>query len=114
MARTSVTTQPIVQTGLTPVMTEPTADGDVIDTGRVALMVTNGSGSSINVTVESPVTVDGLAVAELVVAVPAGATKFIGPFRQSTFGRPVGDPDAGRAYVNYSAQTDVDRAVISL
>jgi len=111
MARASVTTQRIVATGLAPTMTQPTADGDVIDSGAVAVMVTNGSASSINVTAQTPATQAGLAVSEQIVAVAAGATKLIGPFPKSTYGQASG-ADEGRVYVDYSAQTSVTRAVV--
>lgn len=44
------------------------------------LIVANGSGGSIDVTIEAPGNVDGQAVADLVVAVAAGARTIIGPF----------------------------------
>lgn len=113
MARTSVTTQQIVRTGLTPSLTAPIIDGDIIDTGATYLHVVNGSGASINVTVQTPPQVDNLDVAELIVAVPAGATRYIGPFPTRTFGRPTG-ADAGRAYVDYSAVTSVTRGVFKV
>jgi hypothetical protein len=78
----------------------------------VFLQVLNGGASSINVTVNSPLTVDGLSVGPLVVAVAAGVTKHIGPFPPSTFGRSVA-PDLGRVYVDYSAVPSVTRAVVS-
>jgi hypothetical protein len=111
MARVSVATQKIIGSGLAPVMTAPTVDGDVIDSGAVAVMVTNGSGSSINVTVQTPATQSGLAVAEQIVAVAAAATKLIGPFPAGTYARPAA-PDEGRVYVDYSAQASVTRAVV--
>lgn len=111
MARVDVTTQKIVGTGLAPSMTAPTVDGDVIDSGAVAVMVTNGSGGSINVTAQTPQTVAGLAVAEQVVAVAAGATKLIGPFPKGTYGRPSG-ADEGRVYIDYSSQASITRAVV--
>jgi hypothetical protein len=118
MARVDVTTQKIVLTGLVPTLTEPTADGDVVDAGQVALYVTNGSGSPVNVTVEATAAQDGLDVEDLVVAVAAGATALIGPLPARTFAQDAGavesgDDDEGRVYVDYSAQTDVDRAVVS-
>lgn len=111
MARVDVTTQQIVATGLVPNKTAPTADGDVIDAGSCAVLVTNGSGAPINVTAQTPQTVAGLAVAELIVPVAAGATALIGPFPRSTYGRPSG-ADKGRVYVDYSAQASVTRAVV--
>lgn len=118
MARVSQTTQAAVDYKLAPNLTQPTVDGDVIDAGAVKLMVTNGSVSSINVTVQAIATVGGLDVEDLVVAVAAGQTALIGPLPKTVFGQPAGAvesgaDDAGRVYVNYSAQTDVDRAVIA-
>lgn len=113
MARVSQTTQQIVRTGLEPNLTQPTVDGDIVDCGNVAVYVVNGSGGSVNVTVAATATQDGLDVVDLVVAVPAGDTRLIGPLPARTFAQPSDSADAGRAYVNYSAQTDVDRAVIS-
>ncbi len=113
MARVSVTTQTITRAGLTPSLTAPTVDNDVIDTGDVFLQVTNAAGAPINVTVQSPPTVDGLAVAELIVAVPNGQTRLIGPFPSRTFGQPSG-ADAGRAYVDYSAVTSITRGVFTV
>jgi len=98
MARDSVTTQKITRTGVIPALTAISANNDVIDAGAVILEVSNGGGSSINVTV---------------VAVAAGATKRIGPFPPATFARTVA-PDIGRVYVDYSATTSVTRAVVSL
>lgn len=114
MARTSVTTQQVTRSGLVPTLTEPTVDGDVIDCGNVALMVDNASGSPVTVTVQATASQDGLDVADLVVSVEAGTTALIGPLPARTFGRPVGSADAGRAYVDYSAQADVTRAVIGM
>lgn len=114
MARVSVTTQQIDKTGTAPTLTAPTIDGDVIDTGRVFLWVDNSGATAVTVTVLTPVQVDALDVDDLAVSVPAGGARLIGPLRPSTFGRPAGDPDAGRAYVDYSDSTSVTRGVFSL
>ncbi|MFI6160392.1 hypothetical protein ACIA59_10630 [Micromonospora haikouensis] len=114
MARASVTTQQVTRTGLNPALTAPPADGDIVDCGRVALMVTNGSGSPITVTVEATAAQDGLDVADLVVSVPASGTRLIGPLPARTFGQPYDSADAGRAFVDYSAVASVTRAVITI
>lgn len=119
MARVDVTTQQVTRDGLVPVVTEVTADGDVIDVGRTVLYLVNGSGSPVNVTVLSTASQDGLDVEDLVVAVAAGTTALIGPFPKRTFGQPAGavesgGDDQGRVYVDYSAQLDIDRAVVAL
>lgn len=116
MARVSQSTQQISRAGLAPVMTAPTAapsGGDIVDTGAVALMVTTTSGAC-NVTVQTPIQVDGLPLDDLVVAVAAGKTVLIGPFPTRTFGQPEGSADAGRAYVDYDTVTGVTRAVVKL
>ncbi len=50
------------------------------NTGLEVAIFTNGSGSPINVTFVTQNTVDGRAVADRVVAIPAGATKVVGNF----------------------------------
>lgn len=111
MARVSLATQQITAAGLTPALTAPTVDGDVMDSNNAAVMVTNGSGAPINVTIQTPATAAGLAVEERIVAVAAGATKLIGPFPREIYGQPSG-ADKGRVYVNYSAQASVTRGAV--
>ena len=114
MARTNVATQQITRDGLELDLSVPvTVDGDVFDCGATFLYVDNGSGASVNVSVVSVPTLDGLDVEDLVVAVPAGEFRLIGPFPKRTFGQPSSSADAGRAYANYSAQASVTRAVVS-
>lgn len=113
MARASQTTQVPVGYKLTPTLTQPTVDGDIVDTGQVRIWVLNGSGGSINVTVQATATVEGLDVGDLVVPVAAGAVALIGPLPKTAFGQ-VSGADKGRAYVDYSSQTSVTRGVVGL
>jgi hypothetical protein len=116
MARTYTAAQTLAGAGARPTFTAPDALGDIVDIGpgRV-LSVINGSGGSINVTIQTPGTVDGdLAVPERVVAVTASTTPFLIPLASKNYKRPAGGADAGKAYVDYSAVTSVTRAVISL
>lgn len=114
MARTSVTTQQIARTGVNPALTAPVADGDVIDVGATFLVVANGGGAPVTVTVQTPVEYAGLELEDLTVSVPAAGQRWIGPFPASVFGQPVGDPNAGRALVDYSAVADVTRGVFKV
>lgn len=115
MARTSVTTQTITRAGLNKALTGPVADGDIIDAGPVILEVANDSGASITVTVQTPGTIEGLAIADLAVAVPASGTREIGPFPPSVFAQPLDAVDGpGRVLVDYSAVTSVTRCVKKL
>jgi len=99
-------------------MTEPVAgqgNGDIIDTGRVFLVVNNGSSADITVTVITPVQIDSLDLEDLTVTVAAGATEYIGPIIPRVFAQPNSSADAGRAYVEYTGtMTGVTRAVVSL
>lgn len=76
--------------------------------GDCVLLVTNGSGASINCTFTSYASVDpGEAVANKVVAVPAGQTMLIGPFPQQ-----FENPADGLVTCAFSATATVTRAVI--
>lgn len=79
-----------------------------ISDGRTFLIVANASGSSVNVTITTPGTVDGNAIADLVVAVAAGATKYIGVLNPAVYA------SAGIATVTFSATTSVTSAAVSV
>lgn len=112
MARTSVVTQNFVRTGLVEALAPAVIAGEIIDGGNTALVVNNGGGAPITVTVTSTYTQDGLALANLVVTVAAGVTRRIGPFPSRTFVQPsTAVEGAGRVLVDYSAVTSVTRAV---
>jgi hypothetical protein len=84
--------------------------GDVFpNTGAEVLIIKNGGGSPITLTVVTPVTVDGLAVADLTASVGAGATSLIGPF-------PIGTYSDGSSNVSltYSAVTSVVVSVVKV
>lgn len=116
MARTNVATQKITRAGLAPVLTAPAGtgptNGDIIDSGAVALMVTAGA-TPTTVTVVSVPTVDGLDVEDLTVTVAADTTSLIGPFPSRTFGQPSDSADAGRVYVDYSSVATITRGVVA-
>lgn len=115
MARTALASHAVVDEGVAVTMSAANVDGhSIAGGGDVILLVENGSGSSINVTIQTPATTDGLAVADQVVAVAAGVTKAIGPFRPATYDRPTGAADAGLVYVDFSAVTSVTCAALEL
>jgi hypothetical protein len=101
-------TQVIGQTGAAITFSNANSGGDQCATGSdVLLLVKNGSGSSITVTLTTPGTVDGdLSIADRTLTVAAGATS----------GIPVTDryrdPATGLAAIGYSSATTVTVAVI--
>ena len=81
--------------------------GDTCDTGPgVLLLVKNGDASPHTVTLATPETVDGLAVADRTVNVPAGADVAIPVTHRYR------DPSTGRAAVTYDGVTSVQVAVV--
>ena len=82
--------------------------GDACATGEdVKLLVKNGAGASINVTLATPGKVDGdLDITDRVVAVAAGATEGIKVTDRYR------DPATGLASITYSSATTVTVAVI--
>lgn len=81
-----LTVAEIVSAGIDPALVAAGAGGDSFpSTGQEFLYVTNGDSSSTTVTVDTPQTVAGLAVANLAVVVPATSSRLIGPFVSATF-----------------------------
>ncbi len=108
----AITIQNLAIAGLVPSYGAAAA-GDTVAVAndeRILVHVKNGSGASVTVTIPAkatPQTIAGfgsVAMADLTVAVGAGAEKLIGPI-------PSGYVDAatGAAAVNYSATTNVTR-----
>lgn len=79
------------------------ASGDKFPGGEaVWVFWLNGSGAPITVTVETPGTVGGLAIADLTISVPANGYAVRGPFPASVFG-----DSAGLVAMTYSTHTDL-------
>ena len=102
----TLTIKTLDRTGLDVTVADAAADvgGDEFanDGSRTFYSVNNGSGSPVTVTFVTPVTVDGLAVADRDVVVAAGSTSLIGPFPRSDYN------DANNmVQVTYSAVTTV-------
>ena len=79
-----------------------------ISSGRAFLHVKNAGASSDTVTVVTPGTVAGLAIADLTVTVANGTEKFIGPLDPAVFG------SGGIATVTHSYTTSVTCAVVAI
>ena len=111
MARTDLPVQEVPVAGVALSFTAANADGHSISNdGKTFLYVKNGSGAPINVTLQTPGTVDGLAVADRVVAVPAGGERIISDLRPDAYNRPPTGTDPNEVYVDFSAVTTVSVA----
>lgn len=73
----------------------------VPNNGRVVLIVTNAAGANV-VTVETPGTVDGLAVTDLTANVAASKVHVLGPFPTQTY-----NDAQGRIKATFTAAADV-------
>lgn len=97
---------PVTQASFPSQVINPTRAAAAADTlpnpGDVLLFVKNASAASVNVTAVTPGNVAGQAIADLVVAVAAGATAVIGPLDPAAFN----DAD-GKVAINYSATASV-------
>lgn len=110
MARTEVSHQQIVRTGLEATYAAAHVDGNKFSNdGRMFLHVKNGAGAPITVTVQTPVTVDDLAVTDQVVTVTNGEERMIGPFPPNIYNQ-----DDRMVYVDYSSVTTITVALLRL
>jgi hypothetical protein len=96
-----------------PVYSAASAGGDTcMPADNTRLVVKNGSGAPINVTISSfPNTNEwGATIADLVVAVPAAGERWIGPFR----GPAHADPVTGLVSISYSSATTVTVGLVAV
>jgi hypothetical protein len=96
-------------TGLNPTYAAASGGGDTVKTGKnVFLHVKNGHSSPQTVTIATPGSVGGLAIADLAIAVPNAGERMIGPiddtFRDSN----------GLAAITYSGTTLLTVAAIRI
>lgn len=110
-AYTSATPQAIVRTGLAPTYGAADSGGNqFVNTGREFLQVKNTNAAARYITITTPATVDGLAVADVYVTIPATTgDKMVGPFPTKWF-----NYTGALTKVDYSAVTNVTFAVVRL
>lgn len=78
--------QTVVRAGLAPSYSSCAAGGDeFVNTGKEFIHLKNGHTSAQTVTIETTKTIDGLAVADRDVEVPASGERMIGPFPTATY-----------------------------
>jgi hypothetical protein len=107
MARTALAPTQIAITGVAPALVAANVDGHSLpNTGREYVQVHNGSGAPITVTVPTPVTVNGRAVADDPITVPAGADRLIGPFDINVHNQRLGVKGSD-VHIDFSSVTTV-------
>jgi len=118
MARTQITAQTIALAGITPAVTVGQVDGHFFANpasnaryGTRFARVTNTGAVSRNITFQTGATVEGIAIEEITVAVPAGSVRLIGPFSPRTFNRPGDVADPATVYVDYDAAAPTELSI---
>lgn len=102
--------QKVSKTGLAPAFAAAAAGGDEFSNGgRTYLHVKNGSAASVDVTADSKKQCDQGYDHDVVVAVPAGQERLIGPFDPTRFNN-----SSGRVNVSYSAVASVTVAAVEV
>lgn len=107
----NIATQNISRAGLAPAYAAASAGGDTFRPGPTTFLhVKNGSAAAITATVVTPGNQDGLAIADLAVAVPAGGERMVGPLTADLFR----DTADGLADVTWSAAASVTVAALAV
>lgn len=84
------------------------AGGDTFaNTGQEVVIFTNASVAGIDVTLVTPGTLDGHAISNRVVEIPAASTVAIGPLAPSAY-----NSDAGFVVMTYETETDLSVKVV--
>lgn len=105
-----LTIQTIATTGLAPTYAAAAAGGDAfLNDGATYFHVKNGSGASINVTVNSVTACDQGFDHDQVVAVPAAGERILGPFPSQRW-----NDASSNVNMSYSAVTSVTVAAVKL
>jgi hypothetical protein len=95
--------------GLNPTMTAAAASQEFTCGDDIMLYISNADASSKTCTVTTPGTVQGQAVGDVPIVVPAGERRIAGPFPRADFAAADGNAD-----IVWSATTAVTFAVIRL
>lgn len=106
----TLTVQTSSRTGLEPSYASCAGGGDEFaNTGKQVIHVKNGDASPHVVTIVTQATVDGLAIADRDVTIPAGEERIIGPFPTGFY-----NDGGGLAQITYDNVTTQTIAVIEL
>jgi len=86
------------------------AGDEMANTGKEFILVTNGGGSPITVTIDIEATIDGAAAVDPTVSIGAGVPKAIGPFPTGIYN----NASTSRVSWTYSAVTSVTVKALKL
>lgn len=107
MARQSLAVQRLTSAGIIPTWSTPVVvDGfKISNDGDTHIHIKNGGAVLLTVTITTPSTFDGLAVADRTVTIAAGAEKeFVLPIG---YNQPDSSADAGQVYMDFDVATSI-------
>jgi hypothetical protein len=107
MARTALTVQQVTRAGLTPSYGAANVDGHSLPNGGKELLHIKTGGTSCNVTIQTPGSVDGQAIGDRVIAIGTSSERIIGPFPPDIYNQ-----TSGEVYIDFSAVTAVTIAAL--
>ncbi len=121
MARTALTVQtldPSSATGLTPSPTVGIADGHMFENtpsnaryGTRFARVENTGIAARDITFITGAAVEGEAIEDKTISIPAGAVRIFGPFSPRVYNQPTGSTDPGYVYIDYDAGNEADLSI---
>jgi hypothetical protein len=115
MAYTELPTQSPTSASVVPTYTAAAVAGNKFyNDGRTMLIVKNGSGAPITVTITTPNSADGNTIADKTFTVAATTGEKWWKGDPQFYNQPDGATDAGEVYVDYSAVTTVTVAAVRL
>lgn len=101
--RDAITPTNIAVTGSTVTLAASSGDGHKFtNNGRTWVQIYNTTGSTITATFVTVASYDGIALADVDVAITTGATKIVGPFATGLFNQTTGS-DKNMVYLNWSS-----------
>ena len=112
MAYTNLAVQGTSSAGLEPTYSAAVlTDGNMFrNTGKEILHVVNADASPTTVTLVTPATVAGLAIADQTIVIAAGEERMMGHLDPNVYNQ--SGTDAGKVYVQYTNVTSVTVAVV--
>ena len=111
MAYTNINPTRTTHTGIavTPTNGDESNGNKCANDGKMILLLENTNGSnSATVTIATPKTVNGLAVADNAITLAANQIKIAGPFPPELYNQAAGDTDAGCVRWTYSGTAAAD------
>lgn len=119
MARTVLTVQDIVRTGLEATYSagDDSNNHSFDNTGENVLLHVKNGATDVIVTISTPNSIDGLALAERTVTVSGSTERMIGPFPNAIYGTIDTDPDPDidpAIFIDLDDDTNVTLAAFKL